>query len=180
MSFKAEHAEQVLGFRVGCRHDMRVTISNRDCSTESILSRQSHLALRINWQTIKSCSTHLGTVMKSLSFQTSKPNGRLWLSMYFPERMASCFTSSDGQANSSSFHEYFSSSFLAAAQAAPRMRTKSSFIARDFSTFLRSVDTGKAIETEIIHKARDDFITRVGFLSPSLVRASTRQTGFLR
>lgn len=122
-----------------------------------------------------SCSTHLGTVMKSLSFQTSKPNGRLWLSMYFPDRMASCLISSDGQLNSSSFHEYFSSSFLAVTQTAIRTRISSNFIVK-LQTLLKTCSsTGKTIATEIIHKLCDDFITEFGFLF--LIQTATRQTG---
>lgn len=116
--------------------------------------------------------------MKSLSFQTSKPNGRLWLSMYFPDLMASCLISSDGQANSNSFHEYFSSIRLARAQVKQRTRTKSNFIFKsELITVWSNSSTGKSIETEIIYKVHDDFITEFGFLFLSFETA-TRQTGF--
>lgn len=66
--------------------------------------------------------------MKSLSFQTSSPNGKLCDSMYFPDRIASCLASSDGHENSSSFHANFSCNFLPVAQTTRTARTKINFI----------------------------------------------------
>lgn len=56
--------------------------------------------------------TYLGTVTKILFFQMSKPNGKLFSSIYCPVLINSCFISFDGHEKSISFHAYFSSSFL--------------------------------------------------------------------
>lgn len=60
---------------------------------------------------IYSIVDYLGTVIKSFSFQTSKPNGKLFSGWYRPLLIASSLASSFGHAYETSFQRNFSFNF---------------------------------------------------------------------
>lgn len=57
------------------------------------------------------CNHYLGTVINNLSFQRSKPKGKLFSGTYWPLLMAAFSACSLGHSNSSCFHENFSTNF---------------------------------------------------------------------
>lgn len=72
--------------------------------------------------------SHLGTVKNILSLHTSNASGKLLLGMKLPSRIAVCLASSDGHANSSSFHANFSWKTFAEAMVQQRRMDAKTFI----------------------------------------------------